>query len=307
MEKKKQGEDEELKAAKKAKKDKKVKAEAEEAEAAETPKKKAKKDKKETTEKKDKQKKRKAEEAAEEDEEPAKEEKKAKKAKKSKGNDAKGPSMSGVGLVSGQLLCPWRRGQDLAWTWEWWRFGCKSCGLDCSCRCCRGQGGGERVLRSDAVGMLASRGSGGLFFDLTTNRPAAGVFADEKKKAKVEEVKNEEEEEEAEENGGAAEEEEAEGEEEEEAPTMKVHKKGDAPENPTGTCEVFMGNLSFSVDDDSIKEAFKECGTIVATKWLEHRDTGEACMPASPMLFVTWRIRPVPRPSPTAFRNQQKR
>lgn len=75
----------------------------------------------------------------------------------------------------------------------------------------------------------------------------------------------------------AAEEEEAEEEAEEEEVEMKVHKKdtSSSAANPTGTCEVFMGNLSFSIDDASIKQAFAEAGEIVATKWLEHRDTGK--------------------------------
>ena len=66
-------------------------------------------------------------------------------------------------------------------------------------------------------------------------------------------------------------------EEEEEESGFKVHKKpaaGDAPANPTGTSEVFMGNLSFQIDDDTLKDAMKDCGTITNIKWLEHSDTG---------------------------------
>ena len=69
----------------------------------------------------------------------------------------------------------------------------------------------------------------------------------------------------------------AEEEEEEEESSFKVHKKpaaGDAPANPTGTSEVFMGNLSFQIDDDTLKDAMKDCGTITNIKWLEHSDTG---------------------------------
>ena len=69
----------------------------------------------------------------------------------------------------------------------------------------------------------------------------------------------------------------AEEEEEEEESGFKVHKKpaaGDAPANPTGTSEVFMGNLSFQIDDDTLKDAMKDCGTITNIKWLEHSDTG---------------------------------
>ena len=64
---------------------------------------------------------------------------------------------------------------------------------------------------------------------------------------------------------------------EEEEVAFKVHKKpaaGDAPANPTGTSEVFMGNLSFQIDDETLKDAMKDCGTITNIKWLEHSDTG---------------------------------
>eukprot|EP01083_Nonionella_stella_P110929 324977_1 len=36
-----------------------------------------------------------------------------------------------------------------------------------------------------------------------------------------------------------------------------------------------MGNLSFQIDEASLQEAMKECGTITNCKWLEHSDTGK--------------------------------
>ena len=36
-----------------------------------------------------------------------------------------------------------------------------------------------------------------------------------------------------------------------------------------------MGNMSFQVDEASLQEAFKSCGTITNCKWLEHKDTGK--------------------------------
>ena len=45
--------------------------------------------------------------------------------------------------------------------------------------------------------------------------------------------------------------------EEEEEDKMVIKsapKPGDAVANPTGTTEVFMGNLSYNIDDDGIKE-----------------------------------------------------
>ena len=75
-----------------------------------------------------------------------------------------------------------------------------------------------------------------------------------------------------------AEEEEA---EEEEAPMkIKVHAKGApvTPASPSGTpatCEVFMGNLSWQIDEASLQEAMKDCGTVTNCKWLEDRETGK--------------------------------
>jgi nucleolin len=68
-------------------------------------------------------------------------------------------------------------------------------------------------------------------------------------------------------------------EDEEEESSMKVHKKS-TPEPAAAapaeaTCEVFMGNLSFQIDEASLQDAFKECGTITNCKWLEHSDTGK--------------------------------
>jgi nucleolin len=37
---------------------------------------------------------------------------------------------------------------------------------------------------------------------------------------------------------------------------------------------VFVGNLSFKVQDEDIKEFFKDCGTIVTIDWITHKDTG---------------------------------
>jgi nucleolin len=89
------------------------------------------------------------------------------------------------------------------------------------------------------------------------------------KKAKKEEKKESSDEEE--------EEPAAEKEEEEEASSFKVHKKAEAGEggaNPTGTCEVYMGNLSFQIDEATLQDAVKDCGKITNFKWLEHSDTG---------------------------------
>lgn len=45
--------------------------------------------------------------------------------------------------------------------------------------------------------------------------------------------------------------------------------EGNAPNE-----KVFAGNLPWSVDEDAMKEFFKDCGTIVECKWVEDRETG---------------------------------
>jgi nucleolin len=45
--------------------------------------------------------------------------------------------------------------------------------------------------------------------------------------------------------------------------------------NPPGSCEVFMGNLSWAIDEASIQDACKDCGNIIKCEWLKYRDTGK--------------------------------
>lgn len=46
-------------------------------------------------------------------------------------------------------------------------------------------------------------------------------------------------------------------------------------EKPDGCTTVFLGNLSYDVDDDKTREFFKECGTIADIRWLKDKDSGE--------------------------------
>jgi nucleolin len=62
--------------------------------------------------------------------------------------------------------------------------------------------------------------------------------------------------------------------EEEEDDEIKIHKPAAAAAAAGGTTTVFVANLNFSVDDDVIKGAFKECGSITNIKWLSDRDSG---------------------------------
>ena len=42
-----------------------------------------------------------------------------------------------------------------------------------------------------------------------------------------------------------------------------------------GCLTVFVGNLSFNIDEDSLREAFKDCGEITSVRFAEDKVTGE--------------------------------
>ena len=46
-------------------------------------------------------------------------------------------------------------------------------------------------------------------------------------------------------------------------------------EKPDGCQTMFMGNLSFDIDDDAVKKFFKDCGTVTTCRWLTDRDSGD--------------------------------
>jgi len=62
-------------------------------------------------------------------------------------------------------------------------------------------------------------------------------------------------------------------EEETEDSGMKVVDNSKASSNPNANEKLFIGNLSFDIDDDGIKAFFKDCGEIVDVFWLKDRDT----------------------------------
>lgn len=53
-------------------------------------------------------------------------------------------------------------------------------------------------------------------------------------------------------------------------------------EKPEGAKKLFMGNLSYDIDDDNILQFFKDCGTPVGLRWLTRADTGEFRVRAHP-------------------------
>jgi len=44
---------------------------------------------------------------------------------------------------------------------------------------------------------------------------------------------------------------------------------------PEGCTTVFVGNVSFQITDEAITDLFKDCGEIIAIRWLSDRETGE--------------------------------
>jgi nucleolin len=44
---------------------------------------------------------------------------------------------------------------------------------------------------------------------------------------------------------------------------------------PEGCTTVFAGQLSYTIDEESVREFFKDCGEISAIRWLNDRETGE--------------------------------
>lgn len=52
-------------------------------------------------------------------------------------------------------------------------------------------------------------------------------------------------------------------------PTAKIQEK------PEGCRKLFMGNMSYEIDDDTIIEFFKPAGVLTGLRWLTRKDTGE--------------------------------
>jgi nucleolin len=48
-----------------------------------------------------------------------------------------------------------------------------------------------------------------------------------------------------------------------------------ASEKPEGCTTIFCGNLSFQVDEESLRAAFAECGEISEVRFATDRETGE--------------------------------
>jgi len=47
----------------------------------------------------------------------------------------------------------------------------------------------------------------------------------------------------------------------------------EAAANPTGCTRLFLGNLVFSITEESLKEGLKECGLVLHVKWITDKET----------------------------------
>ncbi|CAN0096669.1 unnamed protein product, partial [Ectocarpus sp. 8 AP-2014] len=52
-------------------------------------------------------------------------------------------------------------------------------------------------------------------------------------------------------------------------------RNGEPKAKPAGCTTVFIGNLSWSIDEDTIRQTFGECGDIKSVRFAEDRETGE--------------------------------
>lgn len=49
----------------------------------------------------------------------------------------------------------------------------------------------------------------------------------------------------------------------------------DKTPKPEGCRKLYMGNCSYDIDDDTVVDFFKDCGTMIGLRWLTRKDTGE--------------------------------
>ena len=54
-----------------------------------------------------------------------------------------------------------------------------------------------------------------------------------------------------------------------------VHALSETREQSLSKTRCFLGNLSYDIDDDSLKEAFKHCGEITDIHWLTDKSSGK--------------------------------
>jgi len=46
-------------------------------------------------------------------------------------------------------------------------------------------------------------------------------------------------------------------------------------DRPTGCKKLYVGNLSYEIDDETMVDFFKDVGTMVGLRWLTRKDSGE--------------------------------
>lgn len=58
-------------------------------------------------------------------------------------------------------------------------------------------------------------------------------------------------------------------------PAIQKNAQQQMTEKPEGCRKLYCGNLSYNIDDDTIVDFFKDCGTLTGLRWLTHKDTGD--------------------------------
>ena len=48
-------------------------------------------------------------------------------------------------------------------------------------------------------------------------------------------------------------------------------------DKPDGTTTVFLGNLSFDIDEDTVRQLFSDCGTVQQVRWVEKDGVFRGC------------------------------
>lgn len=58
-------------------------------------------------------------------------------------------------------------------------------------------------------------------------------------------------------------------------PNKTPRKPFEQSAKPSNCTTIFMGNLSFDIDDDAVKDFFKDCGDVKHCRWLSDRESGQ--------------------------------
>ena len=58
-------------------------------------------------------------------------------------------------------------------------------------------------------------------------------------------------------------------------PPIPISASKEKTPKPEGCRKLFAGNLSYDIDDDTMVDFFKDCGTLIGLRWLTRKETNE--------------------------------